>query len=428
MNLIYYTMKMTLGVAFRTYFRKIYVWGKENIPRDRRVIFTLNHPTACIEPLLAASKADRYVHVLLRGDAFLSKPVEWFLRQIRTIPIFRSRDGMSDLRKNALIMQEIKARIHNPESSVLVLAEGTSAHEKRLRRLQKGTARMAFDTYEEYGDADIVIIPTAVNYTDSHRFRSLVSLEFGAPVALADYLDLYKDNKARALKKLTADVQDAMRAKVIHIEDPEDDGTVNLLLDFNRNEQRIPPFPYTETNNELVREEYRIVENINAKSKTERLRLAAQTDAYVRRLKEYRTEDLGAARPQASNFLNWLTLFLLFPLHVIGLLWNFPPLRLALHTADKKSQEVKFHASIRLVVGHFAWLAWYLLWIAAAWIVTNWTGALATAVLMPALGRISLIYSDLRAEVSAAYSYNSLPEEEKKAVRKLRAELLNQVR
>ena len=427
MNLVYPFIKATSYRAFTVFFRKIFITGRELIPKDKKIIIALNHPTACMEPILFGDSLDFHVHVLLRGDAFLSKPVEWFLRRIKTIPIFRSRDGIAALRKMEMVMDEIKQTLHEGKDGILVLAEGTSAHEKRLRPLQKGLARMAFDTYEKYGDRDIVIVPTAVNYTDVHRFRSIVSFEVCEPILLEDYLELYEENKARAIKKLTKDVQTAMRSKVIHIADPADDDTVNLLSELLRNEIDFSEFPYTEDDPTLARKEYRLTENFNKKSKEERLALAAQTDAYRRRLVEYRAEDQGAAQPEKSNFWNWMILIVLFPFHLAGLIWNFPPLRFARHFADKKSPEIKFHASIRYGVGYIGWMIWYLLWIIGVWIFSNWVGALATAILMPVLGRMSLIYMDFRSDVSAAYNYNSLSKEKQEAIQMMRRKLLAQV-
>ena len=428
MNLIYHFVRYTVGIACTVYFRKIFITGRERIKKDRKTIIALNHPTACIEPLIFGSLIKKHVQVLLRGDAFLSKPVEWFLRKIKTIPIFRQRDGVDALRKNEEIMSEIEGKLHEGKDAILVLVEGTSEHEKRLRNLKKGAARMMIQTYEKYGDTDISIVPVAVNYTDSHRFRSSVSFQVQEPLMLEDYLDLYKENKAKAIKKVTKDLQDKMREKVIHIVDKDDDDMTNLLLEFNRNNFKINPFPHREESDTLTTQEWNIVENINKKSKDERLELAAQTDAYVRRLNEYRAEDHGAAQPERSNFINWILLFFGFPLHLVGLIWNYPPLRFAKHFADKKSTDIKFHASLRVAVGYFAWLIWYLLWIVLGFIVSNWLGAIAVALLMPVLGRISLLYCDLREEVSSAFCYNGLPDEEKAAVQKMRNKLLAQVK
>lgn len=428
MNLVYPLMRASSYRAFTVYFRKIFIAGRDIIPRDKKIIIALNHPTACMEPILFGDSLDFHVRVLLRGDAFLSKPVEWFLRQIKTIPIFRSRDGIANLRKMERIMDEIKQTLHEGKDGILVLAEGNSKHEKRLRPLQKGLARMAFDTYEKYGDRDIVIMPTACNYTDVHSFRSMVSFEVCEPIYVKDYLDLYEENKARAIKKLTKDVHTAMREKVIHIADPDDDDTVDLLLGFIRNDYDYAEFPYTEEDNSLARREYAIVENFNKKSKEERVNLAAQTDAYRRKLIEYRADDYGAAQPGKSNFGNWLLLIILYPLHLLGIIWNYPPLRFARHFADKKSTDIKFHASLRWGVGMFGWMAWYLLWVIGVWIFSNWVGALATLILMPVSGRISLIYRDFREEAASAYAFNSLEKEQRAAVLKMREKLLGQVR
>ena len=49
--------------------------------------------------------------------------------------------------------------------NVLIFAEGDCERMKKLRRLKKGTARMAFQAYKDFG-ADVHIVPMSINYTE----------------------------------------------------------------------------------------------------------------------------------------------------------------------------------------------------------------------------------------------------------------------
>lgn len=428
MNIIYHLIKNSIRVAFKVFYRKIFFSGREKIPTNKKMIFAVNHPTAFTEPLLVASFLKQKANVLLRGDAFASKFAIWILRQIKTIPIFRSRDGMANLRKNEEIMEEIKDKLHSGKEHILILAEGTSEHRKNLRPIQKGTARMLFDTYEKYGDTDLCVVPIAVNYTDANVYRSFFSAEVCAPILLENYLDLYKENKAKAIKKLTTDIQTAMKAKVVNIENRSKEDLVNILLDINRNDLTFKALPLVEKDMTLVHQEWQIAENINNKSLEDLQKLAKKTDAYTRLLHEYRVDDFGAAQSNKSNFLNWLLLFIGFPFHIIGFIWNYPPLRLAANISNKKSPEIKFIGSICIAVGYLIWFSWYFFWIIGTWTATNWIIALGVAIFMPLLGRISLMHCDLRGEVNSAYCFNGLSKAKQKAVRKMRSQLLESIR
>lgn len=430
MDLSYRYFKYTLSRMYSVFYKKIYFADIDKIPKDRKLIIALNHPTAFSEPIMVAGylALTGYNHVLLRGDMFNNPLAARFLRVIRTIPIYRKKDGLTNLRKNEQIMEEIKDHLHSGTDSIVIMSEGVSKLEKRLRPIQKGTARIAFDTFEKYGDRDITIVPIGVNFADANRFRSTVSIAVNEPIHLENYLELYQENKAKGVKKLTADLQTALREKVVHIEDPEDEDTVNWLLEFNRNEFPVSAHPYFENDKKLLEQELRISENFNKKTKEEKLEIAAETNAYLRRLHEYRADDYGAAKSYKSNFGNWLLLLLLFPIQLIGLIWNYPPMRFADSFSRKKAQLPKFRGSLAVGVGYFAWILWYLIWVIAAAFTCNWVGVIAVGILMPTLGRISLAYRDLREVVASAYCYNSLPQPEQEAITKMRTKLLNKVR
>jgi hypothetical protein len=49
-----------------------------------------------------------------------------------------------------------------------------------------------------------------------------------------------------------------------------------------------------------------------------------------------------------------------WPLHIVGLLFNYLPYRFAYQTADKKVKQRHFHASVNFALGMFGWLFYYL--------------------------------------------------------------------
>ncbi|MEK7253838.1 MAG: 1-acyl-sn-glycerol-3-phosphate acyltransferase, partial [Bacteroidota bacterium] len=217
-SMLYQLTKPFAKLTLAVYFRKIYLSNLDVIPKDKPVIFAANHPTAFIEPCLLACWLDRRLHFLARGDLYL-KP--WLRRLYDTyglIPIFRLDDaGYGKLKFNFGSFD----RVYNAfkeKKAVMILAEGRTKHEKRLRPIMKGTARLVFGAMEKYGDLDIHIVPTAVNYTNPDQFRSVAMIDFGAPIRASEYLEIYREHPFKAVTQLTREISKRLGERVIHVQ------------------------------------------------------------------------------------------------------------------------------------------------------------------------------------------------------------------
>ena len=208
--MLYYFVKYPMSFAFLIYFRKVFRANLHTVPKGKPVIFAVNHPTAFIDPVMVATYMGPTVHFILRGDVFTSRIIKWILASLRTVPIFRFRDGFESLRRNQETF-DFCYRLLRDNKPVLILAEGHVLHAKRLKPVQKGVARMAFGAYDAYGQEDTLIVPVGVNYTDSDRFRSYAMIEYGEAIALKDYLELYREDERKAIKQLTDEIQKRMR-------------------------------------------------------------------------------------------------------------------------------------------------------------------------------------------------------------------------
>ena len=162
----YYILRVFIGFYGKVYFKKIYFSGLTKLPTDRPLILACNHPTAFIDPMLVGGITLKAKNFLLRGDMFgKGKLVESFLKSIKCIPIYRFQDGFASMKKNEASLEYCYDLLGKGEN-VFILAEGVAKHEKRMRPIQKGTARLAFGAYEKHKRKDIVVVPIGINYTD----------------------------------------------------------------------------------------------------------------------------------------------------------------------------------------------------------------------------------------------------------------------
>jgi len=160
---------------------------------------------------------------MVRGDLFQKPIYRALLMSLHMIPMYRLKDiGIKGVKNNFSSLDYSYDLLKNNEQ-VLILAEGTTEHEKRLRPIQKGTARMALGAVEKYPGLDVQIIPIGVNYADILNYRSEVMLQIGDPIPIQSFLQGEKEHPAKIIKKVTQQLKESLEALVIHIDQKEDE-------------------------------------------------------------------------------------------------------------------------------------------------------------------------------------------------------------
>ncbi len=219
------------------YFDRIELEGLEHIPADAAVILAANHPTAFIEPCILACYQGRPLHFLARGDLYKNKLATMVLRALNILPVYRLEDGgYGKLRQNYDTFDACY-RVLSRKKCLMILAEGRCIHEKQLRPLRKGTARIALGALDRDPTLpDVYVVPVGVNFTAADRLRSTVLIRCGAPLRAADYLEAYRKEEAATIRDFTADLRTALSAHVLQFPDPELADAGEVMLEVARNE------------------------------------------------------------------------------------------------------------------------------------------------------------------------------------------------
>ncbi len=310
---------------------------------------------------------------------------------------------------------------------ILILSEGVVKHEKRLRPLQKGGARMAFGVYEKYGNDGVCIVPVGISYTDSHRFRSEVMVEFGEPVCVRDFLKIYEKEERLAVEMMTREVERRLQKQIVHIEKPEDDEVVNGVLEMSRNNRAESIFPLVAEDASPLSEEKALANQINEMEMVDKENLKGILRQYFCQLESFNLTDLAVANQDGKSFLRNLFFFVGFVPFFIGYLLNYPPLGLAVYIADKRVKRIEFHASVRFAVGMVVYVLYFLIWLASA-IISGNSFLLALVLAMPFLGFFALVYQEVYAKFRMRSRFGKLESEAKNRLRALRKEVFQQLK
>lgn len=212
---------ITTGLFF--YHKKVIVEGKENIPKKGALLFVSNHKNALIDPLLIATTTTRNIHFLTRASAFKLKLVKWILSTVNMLPIYRMRDGKETLARNKEIFQKCYD-ILNKKRSLLIFPEGTHDIRRWVRPLSKGFTRITFGALEQNPNLELTIVPVGLNYAKADEFAEPVSILYGKPIAVNDFIKHGNSNTdAIALRE---EVRNCMIELTTHIEDIENEDSI----------------------------------------------------------------------------------------------------------------------------------------------------------------------------------------------------------
>lgn len=383
----------TIGLSI--YYRKIYFTGTKNIPKDKPIIIAANHPTAFLDSCLMACFQERELHFLARGDFFINKVASAVLSSLNIIPIFRLKDGgYQNIKQNYTTFARCFEKLHD-NKAIMILAEGGTKHEKRLRPLKKGTARIAFGALEAYPDLDLQIVPVSLNYTYAERYRSEVMIKCGEPIAVQDYVATYQENPNRGNKKILLELQKRLSENIISIEKEEDEWLAEQLFQLVRNQQKDSFFPLISKSTLPLEKEKTIADQLNEANEATKFELKNKIENYLEAIKKQDVTDFGLLHNKASLLKTSLFLILGCIPFLIGYIANYPPLRLSKWIGDKFSPHITFYSSITACSGMILWLLYYFILL----IISGWShspldliGAISISILLPILGYFALFY------------------------------------
>ena len=414
-----------IGLALS--YRKIYFSNEDRIPKDKPVLLAANHPTAFIEPCLLACFQKRSLYFMVRGDLFKKPFYIKLLNGLHMVPIFRLKDGGYKKLKNNYDTFEFCYKALNEQKTIMILAEGRTIHEKRLRSIQKGTARIAFGSYEAFGDLDVHIVPVGVNYTYAERFRGDVMIDVGEPMRLRDYLDRYKEHANNAIGDLTADLENRLGKHVIIIDEKEDEALVEKLFILDRNSRPILNGKIVEANSAPLFAEKELAASVNEMDAAGKTALSKQVNTYFSNLKKHKVDDLGIAQAQHYSAGNSLIMFLGLIPYGLGLIGNALPMMLPKYIADTKVKAIEFKMSVRLAASLGTFLVWYVLLLIIGFVV-NSTGYWIALLLLPILGYFSIIYKERYLNWRSARAATQLDQKTQEELRAERAQLMKRLK
>lgn len=425
--MLYAAVRPLATIGLRYYFRRIDLAQLERIPQDAAVILAANHPTTFIEPCILACFQNRPLQFLARGDFFRSPFFARLLRGVHITPVYRLRDGGYGGIKNNYESFEKAHQILAEKKCLMILAEGRCIHEKRLRPIRKGTARIALGALKEKDLNEVYIVPIGVNFTYADRLRSQVMLRCGEPIRASTYLADFQQNEPQAIKRFTDDLRDKLAEQVVIIDEQADEPLLEHILQLFRTEH----FELLQKNGVIYGQEKqllgekKIADKLNALPLADKQTLAAQTHDYFSRLSHMRITDQALMgkwkRAQgATSFvlLGAIPACLLLCLHI-------PIWALVQWLSGTKIKSIEFASPVRWSGTVFMYLLYAILFLVLSFAHSWWWLLFGTFTFMSLPWLIR--YGEVAHQWLLAWRVKRQPTHELDYIKPLRQRILQQV-
>ena len=391
--------------TFRVFFRRIFYSNLKKVPLERPLLFAGNHQNSFMDGILVGSYLPQPIHFLMRADMFKNPIARFCLRELNVSPVYRFEEGLENVHKNLDTFNWIYD-ILKKNGNYVVFSEGICVQQKRLQKLRKGTARMAFGAAEQFG-LDVYIVPVGINYTYPARFRKEVMINFHEPFSIRELQELYKISPAKALLAFNRKVEEGLLKQVIIVENPDNDLLAEQLLIIGRNNLVLSFFKWRFDNDERRQLEKNITDKINLLSKTSEPALNSlknKVELYSDHLKKNRIKDENIARKLDWGFIRYLSVFLGFPVFLAGYIANLIPYTIPSLVCNTFIKDLRFYSSVYIGLSTVLYLIYFPVILILAGLFAGWTGVVLGC-LVPLLGYLVLFYREIVTERFHTFRY-----------------------
>lgn len=350
---------------FHLFYRRVTISGRNNIPENQAIIFAPNHQNSLMDALAILFAANRAVVFLARADIFRKPRIARILYFLRILPVYRTRDGVDTKESNDEIFKRTVELLH-AGTPLAMMPEGVHSPIKRLQPLKKGICRIAFMAAEATQfDRELLIVPVGLDYTNRDHAGTHLLINYGKPIRVSDYYELYRENQQQAIVQLRNDLAEAMKTEMIHVEQEAYYQAIlsaaQIALGRYLREENIKPDRLRN-----FRALQHILNHLNQAIEVDSLNpghLQEAVSSYQRMLDHEKMQDVLLAKKAVAwpvLFVKAIAALLLLPLQLYGMVTNAVPYWLPQYFSGK-AKDPQFISSINYVLSFVLFPIWYLI-------------------------------------------------------------------
>jgi len=405
--IFYNLIKLLIKLAIEVFFDEIESHHDEFIPTEGPLIIASNHPSSIMDALVLGVKTPREIHYIGHSGLFSNAFISKFLFAMGIIPVYRREDNQENNVNNEDMFQAAY-KILKEGKCIGIFPEGTSQTDRKVLKLKTGTARIALGAEKENDfNLGLSIIPLGLYFTARHRFRSKVLLNFGKPIPISEFKEIYEKDEYKGVHRLTDRISDELVKLTVNVKKSElDDFVVDLEKIYKANlKVDLEEDEILQSKSEIFKDMFltqqladavtyymeQSPEDVNAlmndvknyRLKLDRLQLH---DSQLRR--DIKKENV---RKRSWKVIFWSIVG--FPIWIVGVLTNYIPYKLAEYIGNKVGYDQTKTSSVLMIGGGIGFLLYYSLETFLVYAYSTSLIAFSFLVSLPFIGFASLAYS-----------------------------------
>ena len=388
----YKMVKIYAAFSYWIYNRRTKVLHKERIPKKAAIIFAPIHNNAVMDAMAVLHHCGRDSVFVARADAFSHPVVLKILTFFKMMPIYRMRDGASELQRNEEIFNAT-IEVLKRGSTFGIMPEGEHGDKRRLRPFVKGIFRIAFRAQEDHGEKNFLhIVPVGIDYSHYVNFRPKVLICFGHPIPVSEYWNEYTEHPARAINSIRKRMAEEFMENIIHIESEDFYDMYMSLREIYNHTMRRHLGLHRNNMETRFRADQQMINAIHEEEKSNRDRiseLAEKVNHFSAGVKKLNFRIWLFNRKNYSFFLLLplsIVMVALLPLFLYGWINNLIPYNIP-KVMTRKFKDEQFHSTVKYVFGLAVTPFIYLLQFVLVWIFApgpGWIKWIYLATVLPA--------------------------------------------
>lgn len=397
-SLGYWFLKQYARFADMIINKKVIIIGKENIPKNKPILFAPNHQNALSDPMAVLLHTPYQPVWLARADIFKNKTAALILRFLKIMPVYRIRDGKDQLANNDITFEN-SIKVLKSNGALALFPEAAHSGKRQMLAHKKAVPRIVFMAEERAKEnIDIHIVPTGIYYSSYWKFNRTVIVSFGEPILVNNYLKIYEENPNSATMALRDELYKAIDKLIINIRSTKYYNEFENIRDYygktylKRQGIEYSPAKLLVSDQKLTRKLDELENNV-----PEEIDLLIETvKKYSWLLKKHHLRNWLVGNPK-HNFWkiarNKLILIVGLPLFVYGFVLNAVPFFTIDILVRKKIKDVAFWSTFSLLLGLILFPLVYLieLWALSGLLPGPWL-KLVFLFSLPFIGKLAFFW------------------------------------
>ena len=163
---------------------KIKYVGMENVPTDRGIILAANHITALDPVLIGAGIPHVTLHFMAKQELFEKTVIGWFLAQLNSFPVDRSKFDMTAINYAVDIVKD--------GGALGIFPEGTRSEDFKPHNAKGGVCYIA-------KECKCDVVPVSIYTEDEAKSGTKLTIRYGKPIK---YEELGFNEESKKMKDL----------------------------------------------------------------------------------------------------------------------------------------------------------------------------------------------------------------------------------